>query len=68
MFTCWFKIIRDMRRPSSHYVSRGKLRFRIAQILINVLALIAITGGFLVYFKSEYFLLIIIIFTIINFF
>ncbi|XP_044580034.1 atrial natriuretic peptide-converting enzyme-like isoform X2 [Cotesia glomerata] len=47
------RIIRDMRRPSSHYVSRGKLRFRIAQILINVLALIAITGGFLVYFKTN---------------
>lgn len=48
-----------MRRPSSHYVSRGRLRFRIAQILINVLALIAITGGFLVYFKSKFFFLVI---------
>ncbi|KAK0171613.1 hypothetical protein PV328_005044 [Microctonus aethiopoides] len=46
------RIIRDMRRPSSHYVSRGRIRFRFAQVLVNAVLLLAIAGGFLAYFKS----------------
>ncbi|XP_058798325.1 atrial natriuretic peptide-converting enzyme-like [Phymastichus coffea] len=43
---------RIMRRPSSHYVTRGRLRFRFAQVLVNVVALMAIAGGLAAYFKS----------------
>ncbi|XP_048507998.1 atrial natriuretic peptide-converting enzyme [Athalia rosae] len=46
------RIIRDMRRPSSHYVTRGRLRFRFAQVLVNAVALFAIAGGLAAYFKS----------------
>ncbi|XP_015120574.1 atrial natriuretic peptide-converting enzyme [Diachasma alloeum] len=46
------RIIRDMRRPSSHYVTRGTIKFRNAQVLLNAIALLAIAGGFLAYFKS----------------
>ncbi|XP_043476441.1 atrial natriuretic peptide-converting enzyme-like [Leptopilina heterotoma] len=46
------KIIRDMRRPSSHFVTRGRFRFRFAQILANVIALMVIAGGLAAYFKS----------------
>ncbi|KAF7991738.1 hypothetical protein HCN44_010539 [Aphidius gifuensis] len=46
------RIIRDIRRPSSHYVTRGRLQFRFAQVLVNAIALLAIAGGFLAYFKS----------------
>ncbi|XP_043284206.1 atrial natriuretic peptide-converting enzyme isoform X2 [Venturia canescens] len=46
------RIIRDMRRPSSHYVTRGRLRFRFAQVLLNAIALLAIAGGLAAYFKS----------------
>ncbi|XP_024947639.1 uncharacterized protein LOC107274502 isoform X3 [Cephus cinctus] len=45
------KIIRDIRRPSSHYVTRGRLRFRFAQVLVNAVALLAIAGGMAAYFK-----------------
>ncbi|XP_051156436.1 uncharacterized protein LOC127278666 isoform X2 [Leptopilina boulardi] len=46
------KIIRDMRRPSSHFVTRGRFRFRFAQVLANVIALMVIAGGLAAYFKS----------------
>ncbi|XP_008211465.1 atrial natriuretic peptide-converting enzyme isoform X2 [Nasonia vitripennis] len=46
------RIIRDMRRPSSHYVTRGRLRFRFAQVLANAVALMLIAGGLAAYFKS----------------
>lgn len=42
-----------MRRPSSHYTRRLKLRFRFAQIIINALALFAIGAGMAVYFKGS---------------
>lgn len=41
-----------MRRPSSHYIRRVKLRFRFAQVMFNALALIAIAGGMAAYFKG----------------
>ncbi|XP_011298034.1 uncharacterized protein [Fopius arisanus] len=46
------RIIRDIRRPSSHYVTRGRIKFRHAQVFVNAVALLAIAGGFLAYFKS----------------
>ncbi|XP_022915652.1 atrial natriuretic peptide-converting enzyme-like isoform X2 [Onthophagus taurus] len=46
------KIIRDMRRPSSHYVRGVRLRFRFAQLLVNAIALLAIGGGMIAYFKA----------------
>ncbi|XP_033209606.1 atrial natriuretic peptide-converting enzyme-like isoform X2 [Belonocnema kinseyi] len=46
------RIIRDIRRPSSHYVTSGRLRFRFAQVLANALALMIIAGGLAAYFKS----------------
>ncbi|XP_046620350.1 atrial natriuretic peptide-converting enzyme-like isoform X1 [Neodiprion virginianus] len=46
------RIIRDIRRPSSHYVTTGRLRFRFAQVLVNAVALFAIAGGLAAYFKS----------------
>lgn len=41
-----------MRRPSSHYVQRMRLRFRFAQVALNALALLAIGGGMAAYFKG----------------
>lgn len=41
-----------MRRPSSHYVRRMRLRFRFAQVALNALALLAIGGGMAAYFKG----------------
>ncbi|KAK9890042.1 hypothetical protein WA026_008852 [Henosepilachna vigintioctopunctata] len=46
------RIIRDMRRPSSHYSQRLKLRFRLAQIIVNAVALFAIGAGMAAYFKA----------------
>ncbi|KAJ8670591.1 hypothetical protein QAD02_001850 [Eretmocerus hayati] len=46
------RIIRDLRRPSSHYVTRGRLRFRFAQVLANAVILMAIAGGLAAYFKK----------------
>ncbi|XP_069704892.1 uncharacterized protein [Periplaneta americana] len=46
------RIIRDMRRPSAHYVTRGRLRFRFAQVLVNAVALLAIAGGLAAYFRA----------------
>jgi hypothetical protein len=50
----YFQIIRDMRRPSSHYARRLKLRFRFAQVIINAIALFAIGAGMAAYFKGTY--------------
>ncbi|XP_034945531.1 atrial natriuretic peptide-converting enzyme-like isoform X2 [Chelonus insularis] len=47
------RIIRDMRRPSGHYVFGERFRFRFVQVLVNALALLAITAGFLFYFKTN---------------
>lgn len=60
------QIIRDMRRPSSHYVTRGRLRFRFAQVLVNAVALMAIAGGLAAYFKCKSFFKIINIKNFIN--
>ncbi|KAL3290052.1 hypothetical protein HHI36_023423 [Cryptolaemus montrouzieri] len=46
------RIMRDMRRPSSHYSQRVKLKFRFAQIIINAVALFAIGAGMAAYFKA----------------
>ncbi|XP_044766095.1 atrial natriuretic peptide-converting enzyme [Coccinella septempunctata] len=46
------RIIRDIRRPSSHYSQRIKLRFRFAQIILNAVALFAIAAGMAAYFKA----------------
>ncbi|XP_046987649.1 atrial natriuretic peptide-converting enzyme-like [Schistocerca americana] len=46
------RIIRDMRRPSTHYITQGRLRFRFAQVLVNAIALLAIAGGLAAYFKA----------------
>nr|XP_018913132.1 PREDICTED: atrial natriuretic peptide-converting enzyme isoform X1 [Bemisia tabaci] len=46
------KIIRDIRRPSSHYISRGRLRFQCAQIILNAIALLAIAAGLAAYFNT----------------
>ncbi|XP_067011230.2 atrial natriuretic peptide-converting enzyme [Anabrus simplex] len=46
------RIIRDIRRPSAHYITRGRLRFRFAQVLINAVALLAIAGGLAAYFRA----------------
>lgn len=50
----WLQIIRDMRRPSTHYITRGRLRFRFAQVLFNAVALLAIAGGLAAYFRGRY--------------
>ena len=47
------QIIRDMRRPSAHYVDGGRFRFRFAQVLVNAVALLAIAGGLAAYFRGE---------------
>lgn len=46
------QIIRDIRRPSKHYVGHIRLRFRLAQVLVNAIALLAIGGGLAAYFKG----------------
>ncbi|KAK6618238.1 hypothetical protein RUM44_002689 [Polyplax serrata] len=51
--TLQHKIIRDIRRSSSHYITRGKLKFRFVQVIINALALMAIAAGLAAYFKSH---------------
>ncbi|GJQ67502.1 SCRASP2 [Trypoxylus dichotomus] len=47
------KIIRDIRRPSTHYVGQVKFRFRFAQVVLNAIALLAIGGGMAVYFRDS---------------
>jgi hypothetical protein len=47
------QIIRDMRRPSAHFVDGGRFRFRFAQVLVNAVALLAIAGGLAAYFRGE---------------
>ncbi|XP_049826368.1 atrial natriuretic peptide-converting enzyme [Aethina tumida] len=44
------RIIRDLRRPSSVYGRR--LRFRLAQVILNAIALFAIGAGMAAYFKA----------------
>uniref|UniRef100_A0ABD2WFL3 Atrial natriuretic peptide-converting enzyme n=1 Tax=Trichogramma kaykai TaxID=54128 RepID=A0ABD2WFL3_9HYME len=44
-------IMRETRRPSSHYVTRGRLRFRFAQVIANAFALMFMAGGLAVYFR-----------------
>ncbi|CAH0562588.1 unnamed protein product [Brassicogethes aeneus] len=44
------RIIRDLRRPSSVYGRR--LRFRLAQVILNAVALFAIGAGMAAYFKA----------------
>ncbi|RZF46289.1 hypothetical protein LSTR_LSTR012000 [Laodelphax striatellus] len=46
------KIIRDIRRPSNHYITRGRLRFQFCQVLLNAIALLAIAIGLAAYFKA----------------
>lgn len=42
-----------MRRSSSHhYVRRVPLKFRIAQLVMNAVALIALGGGMVAYFRG----------------
>lgn len=41
-----------MRRPSSHYITRGRLKFRFVQVMINAVALMAIAGGLAAYFRA----------------
>jgi hypothetical protein len=53
LFTFLFQIIRDMRRPSAHYITRGRLKFRFVQVLVNAVALLAIAGGLAAYFRGE---------------
>jgi corin len=50
------QIIRDIRRPSAHYVAGGRLKFRFAQVLVNAVALLAIAGGLAAYFRGEFML------------
>ncbi|XP_075238195.1 atrial natriuretic peptide-converting enzyme-like isoform X2 [Lycorma delicatula] len=46
------RIIRDIRRPSNHYITRGRLRFQFAQVILNAIALLAIAGGLAAYFRA----------------
>ncbi|XP_024083627.1 atrial natriuretic peptide-converting enzyme isoform X2 [Cimex lectularius] len=46
------RIIRDMRRPSNHYITSGRLRFQFVQVIFNALAIMAIAGGVALYFKA----------------
>ncbi|KAF6214052.1 hypothetical protein GE061_011783 [Apolygus lucorum] len=46
------QIIRDMRRPSNHYITSGRLKFQFVQVLVNALAIFAIAGGLALYFKA----------------
>lgn len=47
-----FQIINDIRRPSTHYFTRGRLRFQFAQVILNAIALLAIAGGLAAYFQG----------------
>lgn len=46
-----------MRRPSTNCITGLRLRFRLAQVVVNALALLAIGGGLAAYFKAIYFIL-----------
>ncbi|XP_054267940.1 atrial natriuretic peptide-converting enzyme-like isoform X2 [Macrosteles quadrilineatus] len=46
------RIINDIRRPSTHYITRGRLRFQFAQVILNAVALLAIAGGLAAYFQA----------------
>lgn len=43
----------DIRRPSTHYITRGRLRFQFAQVVLNAIALLAIAGGLAAYFQGK---------------
>ncbi|KAK9505394.1 hypothetical protein O3M35_009463 [Rhynocoris fuscipes] len=47
------RIIRDMRRPSNHYLTNGRLKFQFVQVLVNALVIMIIAGGFALYFKAN---------------
>lgn len=40
------------RKSSNPYVTRGRLQFRMLQILLNAVALLVIAGGLAAYFKA----------------
>uniref|UniRef100_A0A1I8PRA4 Uncharacterized protein n=1 Tax=Stomoxys calcitrans TaxID=35570 RepID=A0A1I8PRA4_STOCA len=42
----------NRRKSSNPYITNGRLKFRLFQILINALALLAIAGGLAAYFKA----------------
>ncbi|XP_060537092.1 atrial natriuretic peptide-converting enzyme-like [Cylas formicarius] len=46
------KIIRDIRRPSENYESKFLWKFRLLQIVVNAVALLAIAAGMTAYFKA----------------
>ncbi|XP_046674346.1 atrial natriuretic peptide-converting enzyme-like [Homalodisca vitripennis] len=48
------RIMSDIRRPSTHYITRGRLKFQFAQVVLNAVALLAIAGGLAVYFQAAY--------------
>lgn len=45
--------MRDMRRPSRNYISTIRYRFRMAQVAVNAIALLAIGGGLAAYFNGK---------------
>ncbi|XP_037034832.1 atrial natriuretic peptide-converting enzyme isoform X2 [Bradysia coprophila] len=45
-------IIMKRRKSSNPYVTRGRLQFRMLQILLNAVALLVIAGGLAAYFKA----------------
>ncbi|KAL0267676.1 UNVERIFIED_CONTAM: hypothetical protein PYX00_009871 [Menopon gallinae] len=51
--TLQHRIIRDIRRPSTNYFTRGRLKFRFVQVMINAFALMALAGGLAVYFRTN---------------
>lgn len=42
----------NRRKSSNPYVTRGRLHFRMLQILLNAIALLGIAGGLAAYFKA----------------
>lgn len=42
----------NRRKSSNPYVTRGRLQFRMLQILLNAVALLIIAGGLAAYFKA----------------
>lgn len=42
-----------MRRSSNPYVTQGRLKFRLVQVLVNAIALLAIGGGLAAYFRAN---------------
>jgi corin len=48
----FFSQILRVRKNSNPYVTRGRLRFRLCQILLNALALLIIAGALAAYFNA----------------